>query len=410
MTWQEGLAHLASRSPSSIKMGLDRVEAALARLGNPQRRVPALHVAGTNGKGSTCAIAAACLGTRYRTGLYTSPHLERVNERFRIGDEELDDETLGRRVAELVATLGADHDLTYFELGTLVAFLHFAEAGVELAVLETGLGGRLDATTACAPRVTCITPIDLDHQEYLGHTLGAIAREKAGIVKPGVPLVTSGQAPEALQVLEAAAPGLWLEGRDFEASRTRYRGRTWDLDGLSLPLAGAHQAQNLAVALASLEALAGQGFGLEAEAVRQGVARTRWPGRLERFPGSPEVVLDGAHNPAGVRALLAALDDDFPRAPVHLVFGVFADKDSEAMMRALFPRATSVHLTALASPRSRPPADYVAFAQALCPRVSVHARALEALDAARVAAESGAIVVVAGSLLLVGEVRPALAR
>jgi dihydrofolate synthase/folylpolyglutamate synthase len=410
VTWQEGLAHLASRAPSSIKMGLDRVEAALARLGHPERRVPAFHVAGTNGKGSTCALAAACLGTRYRTALYTSPHLVHVNERFRVDGVDLDDETLGRRVAELVQVLGADHDLTYFELGTLVAFLHFAEAGVEIAVLETGLGGRLDATTACVPRVTAITPIDFDHQEYLGHTLEAIAREKAGIVKPGVPLVASRQAPEAWRVLEAAAPGAWLEGRDFEATRSSYRGPRWRLDGLELPLVGPHQAQNLAVALAALERLDAAGFPLTPEQVKAGVAATRWPGRFERFPGPPEVILDGAHNPAGVRVLLAALDERYPGVPLHLVFGVFADKDSEPMMRALFPRAASLHLSALPSPRSRPPQQYEALARSLCGQVTVHPEPAAALAAAKAHATPGALVVVAGSLHLVGSLRPLLAR
>lgn len=409
------LAHLASRSPSSIKMGLERVQAALARLGHPERRVPALHVAGTNGKGSACAMASACLATRYRTGLYTSPHLERVNERWRVNERDVDDDTLGRRIAEVVEVLGEDHELTYFELGTLVAFHHFAEAGVELAVLETGLGGRLDATTACAPRVTAITPIAFDHMEYLGTTLTAIAGEKAGIVREGVPLVCSAQPAEALTVVartaaERRAP-LALEGRDFHArlahGRLAYEGRALRLEGLPLPLAGAHQVQNAGVALACLEALGGQGFPLTPEEIARGLAATRWPGRLERFDGPPPVLLDGAHNPAGVATLIAALPELAGGRPVHLVFGVLGDKDSEPMMRALFPRCASVALTPLPSPRSRAPAEYAELARTLGPEVSVHGSPADALAAAR--AHPDGLVLVAGSLVLVGEIRRLLA-
>lgn len=410
---EAALAHLAGRSPSSIKMGLDRVQAALARLGNPERRVPALHVAGTNGKGSTSAMAAACLATRYRTGLYTSPHLVRVNERWRIGADDVDDETLGRTIAHVVAVLGEDHELTYFELGTIVAFQLFADAQLDVAVLEVGLGGRLDATTACTPRVTCITPIAFDHMEYLGDTLAAIAGEKAGIVRPGVPVVVSQQPPEALAVIERTARELGaplvLGHRDFHArvsgDRLTYEGRAVTLRELPVPLAGPHQVENEAVALACLETLGAHGFPLTPEELARGLAATRWPGRLESIDG---VLLDGAHNPAGVDALLAALPSIARGRPVHLVFGVLADKDSEPMMRALFPACASVALTPLPSPRSRAPSDYVELARGWTREVSTHASPAEALAAAR--AHPDGLVVVAGSLVLVGEIRKVLAN
>lgn len=231
MTPTQGLLHLASLPPSNIKMGLERVRLALDLLGNPERRVPALHVAGTNGKGSTCAVAAECLQQRYHVGLYTSPHLVRVNERFRVDGVDVTDEVLGRRVAEVVDVLGEAHGLTFFELGTIVAFWHFAQEHVELAVLETGLGGRLDATNACAPLVTCVTPISMDHQEYLGTTLGAIAAEKAGIVKPGTPLVISAQVPEVMAVLRAARPELSVEGTDFRVEGSTFMGGRWRVTG-----------------------------------------------------------------------------------------------------------------------------------------------------------------------------------
>ncbi len=412
MTPQEGLAHFAALSPSNIKMGLERVRAALARLGDPQLQVPALHVAGTNGKGSTCAIAASCLRQRYRTGLYTSPHLVRPNERIQVDGVEIDDETLGRRIAEVVAVLGPQHDLTYFEFGTVVAFWHFAQERLDVAVIETGLGGRLDATTACAARVTTITSIDFDHMEYLGHTLAAIAGEKAGIFKPGVPAMTCRQPADALEVLRSrAGEDLRVEGRDFEVVRQAdrslaFRGASGSLGGLQLALKGPHQLQNLALALASLEALVE--FPLTEEQVREGVRQARWPGRLELFDFVPPVLVDGAHNPAGVRSLLAGLDDEFPGCAVHLVFGVFADKDSEPMMRSLFPRAAALYLTPVGSPRTRDPKSYEALARQLCAEVSLHPDAPDALAAARASAPPGALVVVAGSLFLVGQLRPGL--
>ncbi|MGV3619460.1 MAG: bifunctional folylpolyglutamate synthase/dihydrofolate synthase [Archangium sp.] len=395
MTPQQGLAHFAGLSPSSIKMGLERVVIALEKLGNPQTDFPALHVAGTNGKGSTCAIAASCLRQRYKTGLYTSPHLERPNERIQIDGVEIDDETFGRRIAEVIEVLGEQHELTYFEFGTIVAFWHFAKEAVEIAVIETGLGGRLDATTACVPLVTCVTPVDFDHMEYLGNSLSKIAAEKAGIFKPGVPIVLAAQQPEALRVLDR--PGAKLEGRDFFRVPTK-----------ALHLRGAHQQQNLAVAMACLDALTR--FPLTDEERRMGVSQTRWPGRLEEFPGEPLVVLDGAHNTSGVEVLVNALDDVYPDRPVHLVFGVFADKDSEPMMRRLFPRVAALYLTPVGSPRTRDPHSYVEFARSLNGNVTVFGGAEAALKAARASAPKGGIVVIAGSLFLVGQLRAALTR
>ena len=271
MTPAEGLAYLASLPPSSIKMGLDRVQLALDTLGNPQRQYPAAHVAGTNGKGSTCAFIASCLAQKYKVGLYTSPHLIRVNERIKINGVDISDEELGRCAAQVRERL-PDLDLTYFEFGTVVAFWHFAHERVQIAVMETGLGGRLDATTACVPKVTAITPISFDHQEYLGSTLTAIATEKAGIAKPGVPLVLSKQPPEAAAVFSAlTSPSqTFTEGVDFSgAADFRYRGMDLRLDGVTLPLKGPHQTQNAAVALACLELLGRDGFALRDEQIAE---------------------------------------------------------------------------------------------------------------------------------------------
>lgn len=395
-------------------MGLERVRAALSVLGHPEQRYPALHVAGTNGKGSTCAFAASCLAQRYRVGLYTSPHLTRVNERIKINGVDISDELLGQRVAE-VRTRLTGVELTYFEFGTAVAFWHFAQEGVQLAVLETGLGGRLDATTACLPKVTAITPISFDHQAYLGTTLSSIAGEKAGIATPGVPLVLSRQPPEAQAVFESlSSVETLVEDIDFHGELQRdgfsYRGLDLRLQGVQLPLRGGHQAQNASVALACLELLGRDGFPLRDEHLRRGLEGTQWPGRLEEFSGTPPVVLDGAHNPAGVQVLLQALDAVYPNQPVHLVFGVFADKDAEPMLRALLPRVETVILTPLEHPRGRPPEEYLALASTLNSRVEVAPDAGTALAQARQFAQGGGVVLVAGSLFLVGQVRAALVR
>lgn len=419
-TTQEALAFLAKLNPSGIKLGLERVREALAALGHPELRQPALHVAGTNGKGSTCAFTATALqAAGHRVGLYTSPHLVRVNERIRVDGADISDEDFGRAILEVLERYPSalSEPMTYFEFGTVVALWHFARVGVGVAVLETGLGGRLDATTAASPVVTAITPVSFDHMEYLGHTLAAIAGEKAGILKPGVPCVVARQEPEALEAIvrkagEVAAP-LWVEGRDFAGElrpdgTLSYRGPSWSLDGLTVALRGPHQQQNAAVALACLEALHARGIPVPLEAARTGLATARWPGRLEEVGGSPPILLDGAHNPAGVEVLLASLRALYPGRRVHLVFGVVADKDREPMMRALFPQCTSVQLTPLDTPRSLAPEAYLDEARSLCADAAAWSDLDSALAAARRRAGPDDVVLCTGSLFLVGGVKARL--
>lgn len=412
----EALEFFSRLSPSSIKLGLERVEAALEALGHPERRYPALHVAGTNGKGSTCAFASAALhAAGHRVGLYTSPHLVRVNERIRVDGVEIEDEVFGRRILEVLARHpDAATSLTYFEFGTVVAFWHFAQEGVDVAVVEVGLGGRLDATRACQPLVTAITPVSFDHMEYLGNTLGAIATEKAGILKPGVPVVVSRQEPEALAAIERGAgevgAPLLLEGRDFAVvARPEgglvYKGLGLSLEGLILGLRGEHQRQNAAVALAALESLSARRVFVSPAAMRAGLTGARWPGRLEELGGSPPMLLDGAHNPAGVQVLLAGLRSLYPGRRVHCVFGVVADKDRGPMLRSLLPACTSVHLTPLDTPRSLAPERYVDEARALCADVYAYPSLDTALAGARSRAAPGDLLLCTGSLFLVGSVR-----
>lgn len=409
-------------NPSVIKPGLERMHVALEALGHPERRYRSLHVAGTNGKGSTCAFASTALrAAGHRVGLYTSPHLERVTERFQVNGAEISRELLGRRILEILErypeAAGTPAPLTYFEFCTVIAFWHFAQEAVDFAVLETGLGGRLDATNTVSPLVTAITPISFDHMEYLGHTLGAIAGEKAGILKPGVPVVVSRQEPEALDAItrvagQVGAP-LLLEGRDFALEPLpdgglSYQGPRWSLHGLSLSLRGPHQRQNAALALAALEQLDARGVPVPAEAASAGVSSARWPGRLEEVSRQPAVVLDGAHNPGGVAVLLASLDSLYPGRRIHAVFGVVADKDRAPMMRALFPRCASVHLTPLDTPRSLAPERYLDEARALCVDVRAYAGLDDALAGAKALAMEGDVILCTGSLFLVGATRARL--
>jgi dihydrofolate synthase/folylpolyglutamate synthase len=411
----EALAFLHSRSPSTVVLGLARMEAALAELGHPERRLKAVHVAGTNGKGSTCAMVEAVLREAgFRVGLYTSPHLLRFNERIRLDGRDISDAWLGRRLLEVLQRSAVASELTYFELGTLVAFWHFAAEGLDFAVLETGLGGRLDATSTCLPLATGITALGLDHTELLGDTLSAIAREKAGIFRPEVPAVVAAQEAEAQQVLaaEAARVGapLLVEGRDFTLAPERgelvYRHGSRRLSGLVLGLSGAHQRQNAALALALLDVLEDKGARIPEVARLRGLALVRWPGRLEEVPGTPLLLLDGAHNPAGVEALRAALDTTYAARPVHLVFGAVREKPVGQMLGRLLPRVASATLTPLLNTsRGLAPEDYRADAERGCAVVSVAASPAEALGVARARAAPGDVVLVAGSLYLVGAVK-----
>jgi dihydrofolate synthase/folylpolyglutamate synthase len=420
MTSEEGLRFFSSLQAFGVRMGLERIERALGALGHPERQYRALHVAGTNGKGSTCAFAASCLAAQgYRVGLYTSPHLNRVNERIQISGQAISDSALGKRILEVLErypdAASTPRPLTFFEFGTLVALWHFAQEKVDLAVLETGLGGRLDATSTAQPAVTAVTPISFDHTEYLGHSLSAIASEKAGIFKPGVPIVLSRQPSEALTVLletarRLASPVL-TEGRDFHLTRERdgslsYRGARSRATDLRLALRGAHQVQNAAVAIACLELLADAGFPVSPANLRAGLAGAQWPGRLEELGGQPPVLLDGAHNPAGIEALVAALHELYPGRRIHAVFGVLADKDYRAMIQRLFPLCTSIHLSPVSSSRALAPEQYLNESKQLCADARAHATAADALRAARRKATRGAdLVLCTGSLFLVGAIR-----
>ena len=407
------LGRLDSLRTLGVDFGLERVQRALAALGSPELRLPAVQIAGTNGKGSTAAMTEAILrAAGWRTGLYTSPHLCRFTERIRVAGAEVDGDRLARLDAAVVAT---GVPLTYFEVATALAFQIMAEERVELAVLETGLGGRLDAVTACAPLATAITSIGWDHMEFLGTTLTSIAREKAGILKPGVPCFLARVPAEADAAIDGVAravgaPLLRL-GRDFDV----------EPDLPAPALAGAHQRANAAIAVAlAREVARRQGRALPAEAIAAGLTGVHWPARLERVAtAAGEVLLDCAHNPEGAEVLAAALPAisggiSGARRAV-LVLSVVAGKDLGGVLRPLLPLFPEIIATRSRNPRALPPAELAAAVEAfshaagaMAPRTHVVEDARDALAEARRLAGSTGLVVVAGSIFLAAEVRAAL--
>jgi dihydrofolate synthase/folylpolyglutamate synthase len=414
MTYAEAVGRLLALrggEHAGMQPGLERIEGLLAALGHPERRYRLAQVAGTNGKGSVAAMLAAVLrAAGLRVGLYTSPHLVSFRERIRVDGVAIAEDALVDGV-EALGTLLARADASMFEATTALALDHFAREAVDLAVLEAGLGGRLDATTVGHPEVAVITSIALDHQAWLGDTLAAIAGEKAAILRPGIALgVVAAQAPEAAAVVarHAAAAGvpLLVEGRDLtvtvraaspEEQRLDCAGPDWRLDDLRLALGGVYQPGNALLAVAAARRL-----GAGEAAIRAGLARVRWPGRFDVLEADPWLVLDGAHNAAGARALAGSLAAVFGAAPVTLVFGTSADKDAAAMLAALVPPATRVILTASSSPRAADPGDL----RGLVPAPAAVETAASAADALGRAAQAPRtpVVCVAGSLFLVADV------
>lgn len=415
VAWLYGLQH------AGVKLGLDGIRGLLALLDHPESPYPSVLVGGTNGKGSTAAtLDALLLAHGRRTGLYTSPHLVRPNERIRIQGADVDNPTLEGLLRELRARIAeglaqgslATHP-SFFEVITAAALLAFARAPVEIAVLEVGLGGRLDATNAVAARVSVIVSVDFDHMSTLGNTLTAIAGEKAGIVKPGRPVISGVSQPEARAVLEracsaASSPMLDVlaltEARRDDEERWAVRTPQRTYTGLRPALAGAHQIHNLRVALLAFETLAGElGFPVVEDRVREGIEAVRWPGRLQRIDGDPPLLLDGAHNASGAVALAAELSRRDGPAPV-LLFGAMRDKELFAILGVLVARASSVVLTRPSVDRAADPPALAAALPAGVPAL-LEADPSRALDLARtLARREGRALLVSGSLYLVGEV------
>ncbi len=420
MTYAQAVARLLALrggEHAGMRPGLERIEGLLGALGNPERRYTLVQVGGTNGKGSTAAMLAAILRAHgRRVGLYTSPHLLSLRERIRVDGTAISEDALADG-CDALATLIARHDATMFEATTALALDYFEGEGVEVAVLEVGLGGRLDSTTVGLPAAAVVTRIDLDHQAWLGDTLGAIAVEKAAIVRPGVGAAFSAaQAPAAESVLvqraRQAGVALHMEGRDLRVEvkerslggqRVRCFGPGWETSDLRLGMLGTYQSSNALLAVAAARAL-----GVPDGAVAAGLRRARWPGRFEVRPHHGGwLVLDGAHNPGGALALADSLTAYFGGQPLTLVAGISSDKDAASILGTLAPLAARVILTAASHARAAPPAALAAVMPSTAAVVQCAASVGEALALAA-APPRTPIVCVAGSLFLVAEALRAL--
>ena len=418
---------LASPSHAkATKFDLKNSRALAEKLGNPQNRFRSVHIAGTNGKGSTAAMVESILRhAGYRTGLYTSPHLERINERIRLDGAEISGTAFAEaftRVHECIETMLSTGELgahpTFFECVTAMAFDVFARARVDFAVLETGMGGRLDSTNIVTPEVAVITQIDFDHESFLGHSIEEIAGEKAGIIKRDVPVVCAAQNSDAVRVIrkraeELAAPLIEIDERySVEAipeNDGTYRARVTDVADSSVirfhvPLPGRHQVRNAITALAAARVLAA-GAHVDDDAIAVGIADVHWPGRLERISERPLIYLDGTHNPAGARELAAFWDEHFRGRKIHLIYGAVRDKAVDEVAGLLFPRAARVTVTAASQPRAISAAALAEITGHNARELAVIPDAGEAFESAL--ADSGAddVIFVTGSLYLVGDMR-----
>ena len=429
------LGHELQHGPSR-KFDIAHMRVLCSALGNPQHCFPSVLIAGTNGKGSTAATLASIIrASSHRVGLYTSPHLLRINERISIDGHPIPDdafaaayERVTAAATELVEAASLPHLPSFFETMTAMAFDFFATSHIDIAVLEVGMGGRLDATNVVEPILSVITDIDLDHQKFLGDTIGKIAREKAGILRPNIPAITLPQHPEANQVLGECMTS--LGARAISATRnmasvspasstlvhsssveTRFQLNVLGKEiEIVSPLVGRHQLRNLALAITAAEELAAQGFHVTAESIACGVRQTSWPARFQRFAPTPrhtEIIVDVAHNPAGAWALRSALTEQLDERPLVLLFGAMADKAVDQMAQILWPLMRHVVLTRTAhNPRAAMPADLATLAQSLGVPHSIAdtvSDAVEQATAKACALGPDSAIIVAGSIYVAGE-------
>jgi len=431
LTYEQALAFLdrftnyerALRYPyDGWAMNLTRVGRVLSVLDQPQQKFQVIHLAGTKGKGSTAALIESLLRRAgYRTGLYTSPHLLSFHERIQVMGERISAEAVARVTSRLIPAAGAVEresalgELTYFEILTALALAHFAESGVEAAVLEAGLGGRYDATNICDPAVAVVTPISYDHMDILGETLAQIAGEKAMIIKPGRPAAVGPQPAEAFAVLTAraqavAAPLVRLEDHyRWPRRQESLAGEVFDLvgdrrlPGLKLPLLGDHQLQNAALAVLVCDLFAGRDRPIPESAIREGLAQVRWPARFQVIAGKPAIVLDGAHNADSARYLAATLKRIFPGQKVRAVIGLGADKDVEGFFRELKPALFGVILTRSQTMKAVPGERLAAALAGFAGEVEEVARVEDAVQQALAQAEAEEVVLITGSFYVIGE-------
>lgn len=437
MNYLQAWNFLDSLQFHKIKLGLDAMQSFMARVGNPEQSLKTIHVAGTNGKGSVCMTLLTLLsGAGYRVGLYTSPHLTSVRERFRINDSFISEEKFAELATRIHDILG-EEKITYFEFTTALAFLWFAENDLDLIILETGLGGRLDATNIIHPLVSVITNVSMDHEAYLGNTIAAVAREKAGIVKAGVPVVSAVKAgaglEELLSVCNARDAEFFLFGDSFTAVSGEDGSWKWDGEGglsaasygdLRCSMKGDYQIENASLALAVVELLKNKGFLISESQIREGLTKVKWPGRLEYFSldrttgkelqsseaaDAVSYLLDGAHNPAGVESLLQTLNSECSYKKLILVWGAMVDKDLEKTLAPMAPLADIIILTKPKGERSAEPELLLSnVPDHLQERCELHGNVEEAIREAERYAGKDDLILVAGSLYLVGAARQLL--
>jgi dihydrofolate synthase/folylpolyglutamate synthase len=421
------LARSGAAAAHAQKFGLDNINILAEALGNPHRAAPCVHIAGTNGKGSTAAMLESILrAAGLRTGLYTSPHLARINERIRINGEDISDAkfaaTWTRVQASIESLMGsgrlAAHP-TFFECLTAIAFLSFGEEKVDLAVYEVGMGGRLDATNIVVPEVAVITPISFDHETFLGHSIEEIAAEKAGIIKPGARVVSSAEDPKAREVITRRCAEQYARLIEVDSAwhlaevgvtDGRYRANVLSADSskeltLAPSLPGRFQIRNALAAATAARLLAGRGFPISHEEISRGTATARWPGRLEKVLDRPAAYLDGTHNAAGARELLKFWEENFANRRIFLVYGSVRDKAVDEIAGLLFPRAESVILTEPRQPRAISVSLLAEMTSHLARKFSIVRDSSEALRQAIELAQPHDAVFATGSLYLVGDLR-----
>jgi dihydrofolate synthase/folylpolyglutamate synthase len=418
MNHHETVAYLKGLERFGMVFGLENISVLLQALGNPHLDLKVIHVGGTNGKGSVSAMMASILQEEgYRVGLYTSPHLVSFTERIQIDGTEIPWEEVAALADLLRRRVEEEHIppcFTFFDFTTAIALYYFFLHEVDVSILEVGLGGRLDSTNVVSPLITVITNVSRDHLHILGERLEDIAREKAGIVKQGTPLISGATQPEVINILEEECKGkeapIRLMGRDFwgekvAPSTLNFHGRRWRLADIRLGTAGSYQIANATVALGALEAWGETGHRVEEGSIYKGLAKVRWPGRLELVQTSPQILLDGAHNPAAARAVKACLEEEFDYRGLYMVMGIMQDKEVSVIVSELAPLADMVIASSPHNPRAMSAQRIAEIARNYCKEVTVIEDVGEGVEYARKAAGEDDLVLVIGSLFTVGEAR-----
>ena len=426
-TYTEALDYIYDLTKYGIKLGLKNINYLLYLLGEPHKKLKIIHVAGTNGKGSTCSLISSILQSDgHKVGLYTSPHLVDFTERIKINHKSIDRKKVSELLErikpsiEKVANTPSFGHPTFFEVITSMAFLFFFEEQIDFLVLEVGLGGRLDATNVCEPLISVITHIDYDHMDKLGNSLEEIAREKGGIIKPEGIIITSNQYNEAYNEIKKIAKEknslIYSIGRgiNYEIVKSDIKGVIFNLKGiyhnyknLHTPLLGRHQADNAATAITTIEALKIRGVNVSEKAIRYGLEKVKWTGRLEIIQNSPTLILDGAHNPSGVKIVRQALEEIFSYHRLILVLAIFSDKDYKKMIKILAPNADLIITTKAKNPRATPPQRIAKEAAQYIEqnKIIVTENIPKAINCALSNSKKDDLICITGSLYAVGEAK-----